>query len=246
MDWLPLESNPETINPYLVKLGFKSDYEFVDVLAVEDWALEMVPQPVKAVTLLFCIKPGTEEYDAAQKARITADGVPAVDPSVYFTKQTIGNACGTIACLHVVANTAEEGDLAEGSFFSEFIARTRDLSPEERGSELEKREDVAEAHAAVAVEGQSDVIEDTWQHFITFVCKNGRLLELDGRKDFPIDHGECTPETLLQQAAAVARDVFMARDPEELRFTLMAVAKAMPEEEEEAAAGGAGEGVASA
>ncbi len=35
-------------------------------------------------------------------------------------------------------------------------------------------------------------------HFVALVQREGRLLELDGRKPFPIDHGSSSPATLLQ------------------------------------------------
>lgn len=34
-----------------------------------------------------------------------------VSPSLYYMKQTIGNACGTIALLHAVANNRQSLDL---------------------------------------------------------------------------------------------------------------------------------------
>ena len=39
-------------------------------------------------------------------------------------------------------------------------------------------------------------------HFVALVQKAGRLLELDGNKPFPIDHGASSPETLLQVPSA--------------------------------------------
>ena len=35
-------------------------------------------------------------------------------------------------------------------------------------------------------------------HFVAIVQREGRLLELDGRKPFPIDHGASSPDALLQ------------------------------------------------
>lgn len=42
---------------YIAGLGFPTAlFHFTDVLCLEDWALEMVAQPVRAVMLLFPIK----------------------------------------------------------------------------------------------------------------------------------------------------------------------------------------------
>jgi hypothetical protein len=35
-------------------------------------------------------------------------------------------------------------------------------------------------------------------HFVALAHRGGRLLELDGRKPFPIDHGASSPGSLLQ------------------------------------------------
>lgn len=59
-------------------------------------------------------------------------------------------------------------------------------------------------------------------HFIALIEKNGVLYELDGRKNFPIKHGNTSAETFLDDAAKVCKQ-FMARDPEEVRFTVIAL-----------------------
>lgn len=59
-------------------------------------------------------------------------------------------------------------------------------------------------------------------HFIALVNVNGELFELDGRKNFPVKHGDTTEDKFLTDAAAVCKQ-FMARDPNELRFTILAV-----------------------
>lgn len=43
-NWLPLESNPDTLNVYMAELGVNTaKVSLHEVLSVEDWALEMVP-----------------------------------------------------------------------------------------------------------------------------------------------------------------------------------------------------------
>ena len=53
----------------------------------------------------------------------------------------------------------------------------------------------------------------------------GFVSTVDGRKPSPINHGKTTPETFLQDAARVCQK-FMSRDPENLRFTVVALAAA--------------------
>ena len=54
---------------------------------------------------------------------------------------------------------------------------------------------------AAAQEGDTapPALEDVVDlHFVALVNQNDRLVELDGRKSFPIDHGKTTDSTLLQ------------------------------------------------
>ncbi|EPY72815.1 hypothetical protein CB1_081988001 [Camelus ferus] len=47
----------------------------------------------------------------------------------------------------------------------------------------------------------------------------------NGRKPFPINHGETSDETLLEDAIEVCKK-FMERDPDELRFNAIALSAA--------------------
>lgn len=54
---------------------------------------------------------------------------------------------------------------------------------------------------AAAQEGDTapPALEDVVDlHFVALVNQNDRLVELDGRKSFPIDHGKTSNSTLLQ------------------------------------------------
>jgi len=223
------------MNAYAEKLGFPTDkFQFHDVMATEEWALAMIPRPVKAVLMLYPIKDAGETYRHEEADRIREAG-QTVDPKLYYSKQTIGNACGTIGILHAVANlstyTGGEVALAPDSFFDKFVKATLEATPEERAEALEKDDSIDESHAAVAQQGQSEVVDDTYNHFIAFVAKGGHLYEMDGRKEFPINHGPTSEETLLEDAVKVVQ-AYMDRDPGELRFTMVALAPPAPAEEE--------------
>ncbi len=85
---------------YARRLGLSEGWTFTDVMSVEDWALDMVPRPVRALLLLFPIKDAHIAHAAEQEK--TAE--PAAD--AYFMRQFVGNACGTIAIFHSVLNCA--------------------------------------------------------------------------------------------------------------------------------------------
>jgi Ubiquitin carboxyl-terminal hydrolase, family 1 len=68
------------------------------------------------------------------------------------------------------------------------------------------------------------VYANTIQHMLSLCSEvDGCLYELDGRKPAPVNHGATSPDTLLQDAVEVVSQ-FMARDPTELRFTIVALA----------------------
>ncbi|KAL6985914.1 Ubiquitin carboxyl-terminal hydrolase 3 [Sarracenia purpurea var. burkii] len=102
--WLPLEANPDIMNQFLWGLGLpKDEAECYDVYGLDEEILEMVPKPVLAVLFLHPITIQSEEE------RILQDSVNKEPNSgVYFMKQTVGNACGTIGLLHAVGNVTSE------------------------------------------------------------------------------------------------------------------------------------------
>jgi ubiquitin carboxyl-terminal hydrolase L3 len=56
-----------------------------------------------------------------------------------------------------------------------------------------------------------------------------QLSPTDGRKAFPINHGVSSADTLLEDACKVIR-AFMDRDPEEVKFTIVALCKTAEED----------------
>lgn len=88
----------------------------------------------------------------------------------------------------------------------------------------------AVAHQAAASEGATappalDEVVDL--HFVALLHRDGRLLQLDGRRAGPLDHGATSPEALLTDAVAVVRKFIEASSS--LSFNLIALAPTQPE-----------------
>ena len=179
----------------------KDSVEFGDVYGLDDELLAMVPQPVLAVLFLFPITPSHEALGLKQQDIIKEKG-QTVSKDVFFMRQTIGNACGTIGILHALFNNQEALQLSEGPLKS-ILDRMKTATPEERADLLESDPEIAKCHHSSSLEGQTaapDAETDVDLHFICFVKKDGDIYELDGRKPFPINHGASPNDFLTVQS----------------------------------------------
>ena len=50
--WAPLESNPDVVTSFAKKLGLDESLSYIDIYSTEEWALDMIPKPVYAVSSL--------------------------------------------------------------------------------------------------------------------------------------------------------------------------------------------------
>ncbi|XP_053685314.1 ubiquitin carboxyl-terminal hydrolase [Sabethes cyaneus] len=219
--WLPIESNPEVLNKYLGKLGVSPLWNIVDIYGVEDEMLAFVPSPLKSLIFLFPCTDVYEAFRAQEDEELKAKNIEH-PKSLFYMRQYVHNACGTIALVHAILNNPEI-ELEEKSFMKNFFDDAKDKTPEERGRQLENDTGFIETHESMANEGQTaapDINQKVYNHFIAFVHHEGQLYELDGRKNFPIAHGQTSPDNLLKDAVAVCKK-YIALDPNEVRFTLL-------------------------
>lgn len=214
--WLTLESNPEVMTNFLVDIGMSAEWSVVDLIGIDEDVLGFVPQPVAAIIFLY---PPTA-HDS------TEDGDPSCNESVYFMKQVIRNACGTIALIHAVGNNLDQIELRDGSPLKNYYEAVASLSPLEKGTELGKNDEIRKSHEVYALQGQTttpDLDENVENHFVALVERNGRLYMLNGSKSGPVDHGPSSPETFLYDAAAVCRKFIAKEDCH--RYTALAILK---------------------
>ncbi|KAL6550409.1 Ubiquitin carboxyl-terminal hydrolase 3 [Orobanche minor] len=218
--WLPLEANPEVMNQFIWGLGVAPDEaECFDVYGLDEELLDMVPKPVLAVLFLYPLTSQSEEERIQQDSAIT-------EPSsgVYFIKQTVGNACGTIGLLHAVGNITSKIKLVEGSYFDNFFKSTAEMDPSERATFLENDREMEVAHSVAAMAGDTEAADNVNTHFICFTCASGQLYELDGRRAGPISHGASSGSTLLQDSANVIQKIIQ-KNPDSINFNVIAISK---------------------
>ncbi|PKU59859.1 ubiquitin carboxyl-terminal hydrolase L3 [Dendrobium catenatum] len=204
--WIPLEANPDVLNQFIWGLGVPEiEAEFNDVYGLDDELLEIVPKPVLAV--LFC-------YPDSQELPV----------DLYFLKQTVDNACGTIGILHAIGNVKSNINLVEGSYFDRFYKSTANMDPFERAKFFEEDREMEDAHSVAAVAGDTEAVSVVQEHYIAFACVNGQLYEFDGMKSRPLRHGPSSPDTLLQDTAKVIK-AMIQENSDSLRFNVMALSK---------------------
>lgn len=239
--WKPLEANPVVLKDYLKSLGGPDSAEFYDMFSTEDWALSMLPTGVDALLLVYSITPKSTSHQASRDAahhRWLSEDEEAKDAikSVWFTQQTVGNACGTVALLHVFGNVNRSCLDPEG-YLHRFFAETELVGPEERAKLLEKSASIEKAHQQAEVRGESKVpeegSEDVNEHFVAFVDDGKFVVELDGRKQGPLLHKKTALEdehpellenrTFIKYAAHLVRKNYMDVDPDTIHFTMIAV-----------------------
>lgn len=247
--WLPLESNPDVFSEFAHRVGLPAGWRWHDVLGLDEDLLGLLPLPCAAVILLFPCSSAIyearrrEAAELQERRRQAPDGAVSA-PAKFFLRQhaEFGNACGTIASVHALANSAwaflhEQGAGDKG--LEAFCAANMQKDPDERGRALLHAPELkcASDRAATAQAAQTSCPDrhgpDLDHHFVAFALSETQtnLLELDGTKPEPVDHGpvqRSSPDKgpdVLGAAAQVIRERFMAMDPESIEFSVMALCK---------------------
>lgn len=234
--WLPLESNPEVLNPFCKRLGLQEGWGFADVFGLDPDLLCMVPQPCAALCLLYPSDKISHPRRDELRAKKASMGEPPSDLFFVEQKDGIGNACGTIAAVHAMANGTRQGKFSvdAGSPLANFMEATKSMTVSERGTALAAAKDLQEMSDATAAAGETEgagTDDANNSHFISFLNVNGTLYEFDGRNfdesgvAYPVNHGPTTDDTFLVDAAKVIKDDFMSRDPENVNFNVTALCK---------------------
>ncbi len=233
--WLPLESNPSIFNSFIHGLGVPDSWSFHDVLGIDDELLAIVPQPAAAAILLFPCSEAIYRFRRGEERALSGVDPSAAARATFHVEQhaAFGNACGTIAAIHAIANSRwafHEG----GACFEAFVRKHEHASSADRGRFLlsepsfKSQSDSAAENPVAQTACPARDGPSLDHHYTAFVLCEGLLVEVDGTKPRPVDHGKSAPATFLTDVARVVRTNFMAVEPGSLEFSLMALCHTGP------------------
>ena len=135
--WLPLESNPEMLNEFAHRVGMSDAFSFNDVWGLDESLTAMIPRPCFALTLLFKPSDKIRDFKLAQQEEIEKGAVENKVPNgeeLFYMKQYVGNACGTIATIHAIANAEPiRSSLTSDAKLTTFFNECKGKTQEERG-----------------------------------------------------------------------------------------------------------------
>lgn len=176
-------------------------------------------KPIHGLIFLF-------KWQKDPEARETIDHP---DPTLFFAKQTINNACATQAILAILLNS---GKIEIGQELKDFKDFTLSLSPADRGNSIGQHDMIRTHHNSFARQDPFTIEEDKSRsakdddevyHFVSYVPHNGQLYELDGLQPGPISFGQVTEENWLSKAKEEIQKRIEKYSATEIRFNLLAV-----------------------
>lgn len=201
LEWRELESDPGLFSLLIEDFGVRG----VRVEEVYDVSTKLRGSQVYGFVFLFRWE---GDRRARKKSLATYDTFVTekeVVNKIFFANQTVTNSCATHALLSVLLNCPPTVQL--GQLLTKFKAFTAGLSPEDKGVAIGNVAELARAHnkhakpehttpsqtvnrgRSSSVISSAHALQPETYHFTSYVPINDRLFELDGLKDYPIDHG---------------------------------------------------------
>ncbi|CAD7938319.1 unnamed protein product [Amoebophrya sp. A25] len=213
--WCLIESDPGVFTELVDKVGVKG-IQFEEV-----YDLDMVPKD-GCHGLIFLFKCNSKE------PREVCTHPPA---GLFFAKQVIHNACATQAILAVLLNSKIK---ELGTQLSDFKSFTEALDPESKGLAIGNQNVIRTVHNSFARQSSFDFVHDKNDpsddsfHFVGYVPYNGKVYELDGLQDGPIEIGkvdETTKDWIATVKPEIQRrmDKYQNEGKGEIRFNLLAI-----------------------
>uniref|UniRef100_A0A1I7TNT2 Ubiquitin carboxyl-terminal hydrolase n=1 Tax=Caenorhabditis tropicalis TaxID=1561998 RepID=A0A1I7TNT2_9PELO len=176
-NWCLIESDPGVFTEMLH--GFGADgLQVEELYSLDDDKALM--KPVYGLIFLFKYRQGEE-----------ATGTPSAQPGIFFAQQVIQNACATQALINLIMNI-DDPDVKIGELLTQYKEFAADMEPETRGMCLSNSEEIRTVHNSFSrqtlfeIDVKGGAPEDNY-HFVTYVPIGGKVFELDGLREHPLE-----------------------------------------------------------
>uniref|UniRef100_A0A673W0C5 Ubiquitin carboxyl-terminal hydrolase n=1 Tax=Salmo trutta TaxID=8032 RepID=A0A673W0C5_SALTR len=188
-EWCLMESDPGVFTELIKGFGCKGA-QVEEIWSMEPENFENL-KPVHGLIFLFKWQPGEAPAGSiVQDSRLD---------NIFFAKQVINNACATQAIVSVLLNCTHS-DMLLGETLTEFREFSLSFDAAMKGLALSNSEVIRQVHNGFArqqmfeFDAKSSAKDEEAFHFVSYVPVNGRLYELDGLREGPIDLGVCNQD----------------------------------------------------
>ncbi|XP_066971736.1 ubiquitin carboxyl-terminal hydrolase isozyme L5 [Macrobrachium rosenbergii] len=218
-NWCLIESDPGVFTDLINRFGVKG-VQVEELWSLDDESFSNL-KPVHGLIFLF-----KWQQEDQPSGTVVQDN--RLD-KIFFAKQMINNACATQAILSVLLNT-KHADVQLGPTLTEFKEFTQTFDAHMKGLALSNSDTIRNVHNSFAKQTlfefdcKQPTEDDDVFHFVGYIPVEGRLYELDGLKDGPIDLGPIAPGTdWLSVVQPVIQRRIQKYSEGEIHFNLMAI-----------------------
>ncbi|XP_002119457.1 ubiquitin carboxyl-terminal hydrolase isozyme L5-like [Ciona intestinalis] len=216
-EWCLIESDPGVFSALIKDFGVLG-IQVEEICSLDSDSFKDL-KPVHGLIFLF-------KYDQDMKTEGTIlDQTTQSD--IFFAKQVISNACATQAIINILLNTKHK-DVVLGSTLEDFRNFTQCFDASMRGLALSNSKVIQQVHNSFSrqqvfeYDEKATKSEDSY-HFVGYVQVNGRVLELDGLKSGPVDHGPVEGDDWIETVRPIIQRRIQRYTSDEIHFNLMAV-----------------------
>ncbi|XP_069497176.1 ubiquitin carboxyl-terminal hydrolase isozyme L5 isoform X2 [Ambystoma mexicanum] len=217
-EWCLMESDPGVFTELIKGFGC-CGAQVEEIWSLEPENFEKL-KPVHGLIFLFKWQPGEEPAGSIVRDNRLQ--------TIFFAKQVINNACATQAIVSVLLN-CEHPHIYIGETLAEFKEFTHDFDAGMKGLALSNSELIRQVHNSFArqqmfeFDAKPSAKDEDAFHFVSYVPVYGRLYELDGLREGPIDLGPCNQEDWISAVRPVIEKRIQKYSEGEIRFNLMAI-----------------------
>ncbi|XP_022697821.1 ubiquitin carboxyl-terminal hydrolase isozyme L5-like isoform X1 [Varroa jacobsoni] len=218
-DWCLIESDPGVFSELIRGFGV-TGVQVEEIYSLDEDSFADL-KPVYGLIFLFKYT----DKAGPSKGRVVQRN------DVFFARQVINNACATQAILSVLMNLSDP-DVSLGDNLTQLRDFTSEFDAQMKGLTISNSDVVRKVHNSFArqqiveFEQKAAKHDDDIYHFVGYIHFKGKVFELDGLQEGPLEHCEVpVGEDWLKYARPVIEQRMGQYAQGEIHFNLMALVK---------------------